>query len=118
VKRTVDQSGDARAAVDRIGEIALEGAESLKSKNVKKLGKLMDENHRLLNELGVGHPSLEELVSAVRPHCLGAKLTGAGGGGSMIALTDDVESAAGAIRRAGGEPIVVKVGSEGVRREP
>lgn len=118
VKKLADQSGEARAAIDRIGEIALEGVEALRSKDRRRLGKLMNENQALLNGLGVGHPALDDLVSAVKPFSYGAKLTGAGGGGSMIALTDDVKSAAEAIRRAGGEPIMVKVGSEGVRREP
>jgi len=117
VKKLVDQSSEARASMDRIGEIVLEGVEALKSRDKRRLGKLMDENQRLLNGIGVGHPALDELVAAVKPHSYGAKLTGAGGGGSMIALTDDVKSTAEAIRRSGGEPIVVKVGSEGVRRE-
>lgn len=117
VKKLVDGQREARSAIDRIGEIALEGAEALKARDKAKLGKLMDENHALLEGLGVGHPALSALISAVRAHSYGAKLTGAGGGGSMIALTDDVRGAADAIRRAGGEPIVVRVGGEGVRRE-
>ena len=69
------------------------------------------------HQLGVGHPTLEKLVDSCRPHSYGAKLTGAGGGGSMIALTDDPESVSKAIRDSGGEPIVVEVGCEGVRME-
>ncbi len=117
VKKLVDQNPEAGTAVDRIGEIVLEGVDALKARDKRRLGKLMDENQGLLNSLGVGHPALDELVGAVKPHSYGAKLTGAGGGGSMIALTDDVGSVAEAIRNSGGEPIVVRVGSEGVRRE-
>jgi len=102
---------------DQIGAIAQLAQEALSQGTTAQLGTLMDENQRLLNGIGVGHPALDELVAAVKPHSYGAKLTGAGGGGSMIALTDDVKSTAEAIRRSGGEPIVVKVGSEGVRRE-
>ena len=118
VKKLVDSDDDARRCVDRIGEIVLDGAERLRKSDKKALGELMDENHELLNKLGVGHPSLERLVEACRETSYGAKMTGAGGGGSMIALTDDPKSTAEAIAAAGGIPIVVEVGCEGVRMEP
>lgn len=118
VRKLVDSSADGKRAIDRIGEIVLEGAEAVRGSDKKKLGALMEENHLLLNGLGVGHPALEKLVSACKGMSYGAKLTGAGGGGSMIALTDDTSVVAEAIRNAGGEPIIVKVGCEGVRLEP
>ena len=117
VKNLVDSDGDARKAVDRIGEIVLEGVEATKKNDKKSLGKLMNENHALLNRLGVGHPMLDKLVEACSGHSYGAKMTGAGGGGSMIALTDDPDAVSNAIRDAGGEPIVARVGCEGVRVE-
>ena len=117
VKNLVDSDGDARKAVDRIGEIVLEGVEATKKNDKKSLGKLMNENHALLNRLGVGHPMLDKLVEACSGHSYGAKMTGAGGGGSMIALTDDPDAVSKAIRDAGGEPIIARVGCEGVRVE-
>jgi len=117
VRKLVESDADAKNAVERIGEIVFEGADALKAKNRQKVGKLMKENHQLLNGLGVGHPALEKLVEACEDICFGAKLTGAGGGGSMIALTDDVDKVVEAIKKAGGEPIVVDVGCEGVRLE-
>jgi len=117
VKNLVDSDGDARKAVDRIGEIVLEGVEATKKNDKKSLGKLMNENHALLNRLGVGHPMLDKLVEACSGHSYGAKMTGAGGGGSMIALTDDPDAVSKAIRDAGGEPIIARVGCEGVRAE-
>lgn len=117
VKELVDSSVDAAKAVDRIGEIVLEGVDALARSDKTKLGKLMNENHMLLNGLEVGHPELERLIEACRSDSYGAKLTGAGGGGSMIALTDNVSEVAKAIREAGGKPIVVDVGVEGVRVE-
>jgi len=117
VKKLVDSDGDARKAVDRIGEIVLEGVEATKKNDKKSLGKLMNENHALLNRLGVGHPMLDKLVEACSGHSYGAKMTGAGGGGSMIALTDDPDAVSKAIRDAGGEPIIARVGCEGVRVE-
>ena len=117
VKKLVDSDTEARKAVDRIGEIVLDGVEAVKMKDKKKVGALMNEDHSLLNLLGVGHPVLEKLVGVCKDHSYGAKLTGAGGGGSMIALTDEAELVAAAISAAGGTPIVVEVGSEGVRVE-
>jgi mevalonate kinase len=77
----------------------------------------MSENHLLLNSLGVGHPMLDAAVEACAKVSHGAKMTGAGGGGSMVALTDDPEGASKAILGAGCRPIMVSAGSEGVRVE-
>jgi len=117
VKKLYDSSEDARRSIRRIGEVVEEGAEALRRADIAKLGRLMDEDHALLNGLGVGHPELDKLVEACRGTAYGAKLTGAGGGGSMIALVDDPERAASAISEAGGTPIVVEIGCEGVRLE-
>jgi mevalonate kinase len=117
VRTLVDSNDDAQKAVSRIGEIVLDGVDAIKRGDKGRLGKLMDENHELLNLLGVGHPALEKLVEACRGTSYGTKLTGAGGGGSMIALTDDLENTAKAISKAGGTPIIVEVGCEGVRME-
>jgi len=115
VKKLVDSSDEAKKAVSRIGEIVLDGVDAVRLGDKKRLGGLMNENHDLLNQLGVGHSSLEELVNACKGTSYGTKLTGAGGGGSMIALTDDPEKTAEAITEAGGTPIMVEVGCEGVR---
>lgn len=117
VRARVEADRDCRIAIDRIGEIVLEGVEAVKHADRGKLGALMSENHELLNLLGVGHPVLEELVNACEGLCYGAKLTGAGGGGSMVALTDEPAKVSEVISRAGGSPIVVRVGCEGVRVE-
>lgn len=117
VKKLVDGSPDAARAVDRIGELVMDGAEALERGDKTRLGRLMAENHELLNSLGVGHPLLDRAVDACASSCYGAKLTGAGGGGSMIALTDDPERASNAISAAGCTPIVVAVGCDGARLE-
>jgi mevalonate kinase len=117
VKKLVDADPSAAKSIDRIGEIVLDGADAIKTRDKKRLGTLMRENHELLNSLGVGHVALDKLVSACQETAYGAKLTGAGGGGSMIALTDDPKATSEAIRAAGGEPITVRVGAQGVRVE-
>jgi mevalonate kinase len=77
----------------------------------------MDRNQQLLHDLGVSHPKLDRLVAAARPHSYGAKLTGKGGGGSMIAITDEPDEVARAIKAAGGEPYMAKIGVPGVGRD-
>lgn len=117
VKDLVDSSMEAARAVDRIAEIVMAGVEALERNDKRRVGRLMLENHQLLNSLGVGHPMLDRMVEACSPMSYGAKLTGAGGGGSMIALTDDPDAVSEAVLACGGQPIVVLAGCEGVRRE-
>ena len=91
--------------------------EALKIDALNRLGELMDINQGLLMAIGVSHEALDQLVYAARASgALGAKLTGAGGGGCMIALTtlDGRERVSEAIRRAGGTPIIAKKAEKGV----
>ncbi len=117
VKRYADRTVFARDVIEEIGGIVREGMTCLKSNDQEALGRLMTRDHKLLAILGVSHPSLDKLVRASLPYSFGAKLTGAGGGGSMIALTDQPEKVAEAIRLKGGMPIMVSTGEEGVRIE-
>jgi mevalonate kinase len=118
VKARVDSSPEAAAQVKEIGQLTLEGLTALREKDLETAGRLMDRDHELLNALGVGHPMLDKLVAAARRHSYGAKLTGAGGGGSMFALTDEPEKTAAAIRAAGGKAFLLKTEPDGVRGMP
>jgi len=78
------------ALFDRIGDIADEARQAIEDGDVDALGPLMDENHELLIELGVSSSQLDDLVDAARlAGALGAKLSGAGQGGNVIALVED-----------------------------
>lgn len=101
--------------IDEIGMITLEGMDCIKHNDWVSLGTLMTYNHRLLELLGVSCPELESLVEAALPTSYGAKLTGSGGGGCMVALTDKPEKTAEAIKAAGGTPYIVKTGVPGVQ---
>jgi mevalonate kinase len=69
------------------GRIAAQAREALEKGESSPLGELMNENHTLLSRLGVSHPTLDGLVqSALGAGALGAKMSGAGWGGNMIAL--------------------------------
>ena len=114
VKRLVDSKPEARQWISEIGEMTMEGVRALQAKDFVRGGELMDANHALLNRLRVGHPLLDKLVAAARPSSYGAKLTGAGGGGSMFALTDEPEKTAKAIVGAGGRAFTVHAEPKGV----
>jgi len=68
--------------------------EALLGLDLYRVGELMDRNHVLLQELTVSCDELDSLVSIARENgALGAKLTGTGRGGNMIALASDRASA-------------------------
>jgi mevalonate kinase len=72
---------------DEIGTIAEMGRQAIERGEIETVGQLMNENHRLLQLIGVSSPELEGLVEAAREGgALGAKLSGAGRGGNIIAL--------------------------------
>lgn len=70
----------------------------------------MDANHEILQEMGVSSPELDRLVSAARGSgALGAKLSGGGRGGNMIALAspDNAPAIAQALQAAGAVRTIV-----------
>ena len=85
----------------------------------ERLGRLMNINHGLLDALGVSTKKLSELVYAARTAgALGAKITGAGGGGCMYALAPGRQrEVATAITIAGGTPMITEISREGLRIE-
>jgi len=102
-----------------IGEITKEAEGVLKAGDLKTLGELMNINHGLLDALGVSDSRLNELVHLARvAGALGSKLTGAGGGGAIIALApgklNEVETT---LRLRASITLRAKFGSEGVRVE-
>lgn len=101
-------------------EVVLRAVDALKENDLETLGELMNINHALLYGVGVSDESLEWLINAARKAgALGAKLTGAGGGGCMIALTknEKLQQILEAIQRAGGRPFVARKTDEGVKIE-
>ncbi len=96
--------------------LAVAGRRMLEAYDLKKLGELMNENHNLLQEIGVSSKELDLLVDLARKQgAFGAKLTGGGGGGCMVALTPGKESqgkVASAIKNLGFEVLSTKIGVE------
>jgi mevalonate kinase len=92
------------------------GRNALENYDLKKVGELMNENHRLLQEIEVSSRELDLLVDIARKEgAFGAKLTGGGGGGCMMALTPGrelQEKVAAAIEEEGFEVLRTKIGVE------
>ena len=99
------------AMFDQMESLTLAGADALRDGALKDLGELMNLCHGCLNALQLSTPELEAMIHAARTHgALGAKLTGGGGGGSILALCpDDPEGVCAAIRKAGFEAFAFEV---------
>jgi len=95
-----------------IDELAMQGVEAIESHDLDTLGALMNVNQGLLNALQVSSPELEELIQIARDNgAIGAKLTGGGGGGTMVALCPEKpKKVATAMQQAGYQAIVAHIG--------
>jgi len=100
--------------MEAIGKITHAGLAALSAGNLEGVGIAMNACHERLKSLNVSSPELERLIEAAKPHSLGVKLTGAGGGGCMVSLTRDPRRVAEAIEIAGGRPLISKLGADGV----
>jgi mevalonate kinase len=95
---------------DEIGSIARAARTAIESGDIQALGPLMDANQKLAEEINVSSPQIETLVRAARDaRAKGAKLSGAGRGGNIIALVDDrtETQVVEALRRAGAASVMV-----------
>ena len=117
VAKLLSNQPERMADIERIGNVTRAGATALSLGNLQGVGIAMNECHRLLQGLGVSDEDLDRMVEAALPSSLGAKLTGAGGGGCMIALTTEPRRTAQAIELVGGQTMVSQLGASGVRIE-
>ena len=110
VRRLYEAEPDRIGAIfTRIGEIVRAARRGIESGAVESLGPLMDENHALLRDLTVSSESLERLCQAARAAgAWGAKLSGGGRGGNLIALVspERADSVADALRAAGAVNVI------------
>jgi mevalonate kinase len=104
--------------IDAIGGLTIRAMHHMN--DPVELGELMNMNHSLLEVLGVGHPALSRLVLAAREAgAYGAKLTGAGGGGCIVAICPKhlKSRIAGAIEACDARAFVTSIDTDGVRKE-
>jgi len=100
------------------GRLAVEVGKALERGDFEVVGELMNVNHGLLSAIGVSNLKLEELVyTARRAGALGAKITGAGGGGLIVALcrVEDAERIAAALREVSSNVFTAPISNVGVR---
>ncbi|RLE82705.1 MAG: mevalonate kinase [Thermoprotei archaeon] len=100
------------------GHLSIELAKALREGNILAVGELMNISHGMLYSLGLSTEKIEELVFAARKAgALGAKITGAGGGGMILALVtpDTIDSVQKELKRAGATWVkAVRVEEKGV----
>jgi len=94
---------------DEIMALVMEARPAIEQGNLAIIGQCMTKNHMILDRLGISSPRLNDLVeAALGAGALGAKLSGAGWGGNMIALVhpDQAESMTQVLRSAGAVQII------------
>jgi mevalonate kinase len=103
-------------------ELAITARKALEDFDLRKVGELMNENHLQLKEIKVSCEELDHLVSLAREKgAFGAKLTGGGGGGCMVALTPGrtlQEKVATAIENEGFKVLKTKIGCRKNEEKP
>ncbi len=112
--------GMVEQAFDNITRLCDEIEEALKKEDIEHLGALMNENQKILADLGLSHPKLDDCINeALKAGALGAKLSGGGWGGAMFALVKegDEQKVAKAIESTGAEAIITTIGGAGARCE-
>lgn len=92
-----------------IGALAERAVEELEQGDLSAVGGEMDQNHRWLQELGLSTPGLDRAVAELRAMgAFGAKLTGAGGGGSVVGLFEDANPIVSSLVEKGHRAFVVR----------
>lgn len=115
VSKATKRSKFGMEMIDEIGDVVEEARGALKKKDVVRLGELMNKNQKLLTILGASNDKLQALIDAVSDHSYGVKLTGAGGGGSVIAITDKPELVRNLFEKRGAKAYMAKPASVGVK---
>ena len=117
VAELIRKNSSRKVELETIGAIARRGIQAFQEGDMEAVGQAMTENHIVLRSLGVSSPELERLIRAAAPSSLGVKMTGAGGGGCMIALTTNPEETMGAIEMEGGRAFISTFNEPGLRIE-
>ena len=92
--------------------------DALKEGNVLKLGKLMNENHILLEQIGVSNSHIKKVIdTSLNYGAIGSKLTGAGGGGCILSVIEpkNKENFLLNMRKCGYECFDITIENQGVK---
>jgi mevalonate kinase len=103
---------------DSVSELSLSAAEKLQAGDMRGLGRLMTLNHAVLGTVGVTNETLDDMVDFIASHgAYGAKVTGAGGGGSVLAVAPKAKekSIVSGLAARGFETFRAKIPAQGVK---
>ena len=97
---------------DDVARVVEDGVLAVERGDVDALGEAFERNQALLATLGVSSPAIETRVAAAKAAgALGAKLTGGGAGGAIIAVAHDADALATAMRATDTTVLVIDVAS-------
>ncbi len=105
---------------DAINLLSIKALESLKKGDLVELGEIFNLNQGLLEALGVSTAILSKFINIAKENgAYGAKLTGAGGGGCIIAISPSSKqkNIVEALKKIGGVPILTEFSQDGVKVE-
>ena len=106
-ERWLEGDREVKRCYNRIAHLARMGKRAMLSADWETLGELMIENHSIQSDLGGSGPENDRLIdAAIQAGALGAKLSGAGGGGTIIALTQNPDTVIQAVQEAGASRIL------------
>lgn len=107
-----------REAYENVQKLARYNKEAIITGDWEKVAAAMNQNQRVAYELGASGKAVDDLIEVARANgALGAKLAGAGQGGTVLALTFEPERTAKALKEAGAGRILFPEPSEGLRVE-
>ncbi|AEL09905.1 mevalonate kinase [Streptococcus pseudopneumoniae] len=85
---------DALPFLHALGELTQQAEDAISQKDAEELGQILSQAHLHLKEIGVSSPEADHLVETALSHgALGAKMSGGGLGGCIIALADNLTHA-------------------------
>ena len=116
ISKFINSSSFAKDLLNEMETLVLNGEKALKKNDMVEFGEIMNEDQKILRIFGASTKEIEKLIStAIKAGAYGAKLTGAGGGGSIIAIGGNPEKIADAIKKRGRDAYIVMPDKEGVK---
>jgi mevalonate kinase len=102
----------------QVADICTQARTAITSGRRNRIGELMNENQALLRRIGVSHFKADDLIDiCTKAGALGAKITGAGGGGAVIALASSKQESAkiaSRVNAVGYESFEVEIDKKGL----
>lgn len=107
-----------KSFAERAADICAQAQRAMAAGRRERIGELMNMNQAILREIGVSHYKVDDLIDiCTKAGALGAKITGAGGGGAVIAIAasrQDTAKIASRTIAAGYESFEVEIDGKGL----